>query len=113
MFIDIILEPAFEKTIKKIKDDKTKQLILTQLHKLKENPFIGKQLSGNLNGIYSLGFGAKPQYRIIYEIQPCPECGQDKQNTLSCSASEMASSSQIICTVTLILHDVVKREDAY
>jgi mRNA-degrading endonuclease RelE of RelBE toxin-antitoxin system len=83
MFVDITTELAFEKSLAKIKEATTKDLIFKQLEKLNANPFAGKKLSGNLANKYSLRFG---DYRLIYMIKPCPLCQQILKNKLSCES---------------------------
>ena len=59
----ISLDPYFERTFSKIKDQLTKEKILKQIIKIKENPEIGKPMRYTRKGIRELYI--KP-YRLSY-----------------------------------------------
>lgn len=44
----IELEPAFVKSLEKIKDAQTKKLLKAQINRLEATPFCGKGLSGEM-----------------------------------------------------------------
>jgi len=62
----------FERQYKKLPASVHKELYqLTD--DLQKNPQVGKSLKNNTQGLYSIGFSRKPQYRLLYsfnEIQP-------------------------------------------
>jgi mRNA interferase RelE/StbE len=47
-------------------DSKTKEIIRRKILKLKENPYLGKPLRGNLFGCYKIKVS---KYRVIYKIK--------------------------------------------
>lgn len=61
----IILENPAEKFFKKL-DKSTKERIAKKLFELEENPELGKPLTGNLSGLWSLRIG---DYRALYQIR--------------------------------------------
>lgn len=61
---EIILSKRSAKNLKKL-HGKNREKVLKTLFALKENPYFGKPLIGELKGLYSIK--AWP-YRIIYEI---------------------------------------------
>lgn len=106
------IDPTFAKSLEKIKEAQTKELLKEQLLLLQKDPFRGKQLSGNLNGIYSLGFGSRPQWRISYLLEACPICKQNLPNRHSCSC-DIPNEEASPCVATIYVLDFKKREDAY
>lgn len=42
--VKVVLDPSFEKTFSKIKDNSSKEKIIKQITKIKENPEIGKPM---------------------------------------------------------------------
>jgi len=60
----IILSGKAKKSLKKI-DPQDKPRILTALVRLRQNPFLGKKLSGEYKDCYSLRVWP---YRIVYKI---------------------------------------------
>ena len=61
---EIILSKRSAKNLKKL-SGKDREKILRALFALKEDPFLGKPLIGELKGLYSLRVWP---YRIVYEI---------------------------------------------
>jgi len=61
----VLLTRRFEKNFNKL-DDKTQARIKDAVLKLKDEPELGKSLTGDLAGEYSLRVGT---YRILYVIQ--------------------------------------------
>ena len=53
-----------KRILKKLKRDEQNK-ILNKIQKLKNNPHLGKRLSGNLYGLWKLRFD---KYRILYQI---------------------------------------------
>jgi mRNA-degrading endonuclease RelE of RelBE toxin-antitoxin system len=65
----MFLQPPAEKFVKKIKDDKLKQIIKEKLLAIKNNPYIGEAKKGDLSGLYCLdAFYNKTNYEIAYRI---------------------------------------------
>lgn len=62
---DIVFRSPAERFIKKL-DKNIKKEIINKIETLKENPRIGKPLSGDLAGLWRLRYD---KYRIIYEIK--------------------------------------------
>ena len=62
---EIIFRTPAERALKKL-DCSVRKKIFGKIKKLKENPFIGKPLSGNLSGLMKLRYD---KYRIIYRIR--------------------------------------------
>ena len=60
----VTLDKNAEKSLKKLKKSEQSK-ILGKIKKLKENPNLGKRLSGNLFGLWKLRID---KYRIFYEI---------------------------------------------
>ena len=60
---EILLYKKAQKFLEK-QDKKIKELLGKNIRALKENPFIGKPLSGNLKGLRSLRVN---KYRILYQ----------------------------------------------
>jgi mRNA interferase RelE/StbE len=57
--------PTFSKGLKRL--EKTTQIkILTEIMTLKKDPYIGKPLRGDWQGVYSLRIGT---YRVLYTIK--------------------------------------------
>ena len=64
MVYEVRIEPSAEKGLNKI-DKKYKSKILLNLNQLSINPYIGKKLTGQYEGLFSLRVWP---YRIIYKI---------------------------------------------
>jgi len=64
--VKVTFSEGFEKQLKKIKDNSTKEKIKKQVEKIIENPSVGKPLRYNLKGERTLYI--KP-YRLIYTIK--------------------------------------------
>tara|TARA_Y100000310_G_scaffold323719_1_gene384519 strand:+ start:649 stop:897 length:249 start_codon:yes stop_codon:yes gene_type:complete len=62
---EIILRNSAKRFLKKLKREERKSIIV-KIKKLKENPQLGKRLSGDLFGFWKLRFD---KYRIIYKIR--------------------------------------------
>jgi len=60
----INLDKDATKFLKKLKRGE-KELIIRKIEKLRQNPFLGKRLSGNLYGYWSLRFD---KFKVIYKI---------------------------------------------
>ena len=60
----ITLDKNAKRFLKKL-DKKEKENLINKIKKLKDNPNLGKRLSGNLYGLWKLRFD---KYRIIYQI---------------------------------------------
>jgi len=65
MVYEIFFHNRAQKTFNKL-DLSVKKNIKKGLEKLKQNPFIGKPLVGNLSGLWRLRV---EKYRIIYQIK--------------------------------------------
>jgi mRNA interferase RelE/StbE len=65
MPFEVILSEESQKFLKKC-DKSTKDRILDRLENLREDPRIGKPLTANLTGLWSLRIG---DYRAIYQIK--------------------------------------------
>lgn len=61
---EIIFKSPAKKFLKKL-DKSIQKKILNKIKQLKQNPFIGKPLVGNLSGLWRLRID---KYRIIYQI---------------------------------------------
>ena len=61
---EITFDINAKRILKKLKKDEQKN-ILNKIQKLKDNPNLGKRLSGNLYGLWKLRFD---KYRILYQI---------------------------------------------
>lgn len=57
--------------MKKLKDQRLKQKFLNVIYdEIAVNPYTGQQKSGDLSGIWAMGFNyAGTTYRVAYEIQ--------------------------------------------
>jgi len=64
MYNIIFRTPAL-KFLKKLKKQDKKK-VFEKINKLKNNPYLGKRLSGNLFGLWGLRFD---KFRIIYEVK--------------------------------------------
>ena len=62
---EIVFRGPAKKFLKKIKTNEQK-LIISKIKKLKDNPYLGERLSGNLHGFYKLRYD---KYRILYKIR--------------------------------------------
>lgn len=65
MVYEIIFHHKAQKTFNKL-DKSIKFKISKSVNKLKQNPFLGKPLVGNLSGLWRLRI---EKYRIIYQIK--------------------------------------------
>ena len=61
----VIITESAQKSLRKL-DKKIRDNIFNKLESLKEHPHIGKPLSANLSGFWSLRVG---DYRVIYQIK--------------------------------------------
>ena len=61
----IRVEPKAKKELKKIKSEKDIKRIYQAFLEIRKNPFLGKKLKGEFNGLYSLRIWP---YRIVYKI---------------------------------------------
>ncbi len=61
---EITFDINAKKILKKLKKSEQKN-ILNKIKNLRENPYMGKRLSGNLYGLWRLRFD---KYRILYQI---------------------------------------------
>ena len=61
----VIITESAQKSLRKL-DKNIRDNIFNKLESLKENPHIGKPLSANLSGFWSLRVG---DYRVIYQIK--------------------------------------------
>ncbi len=61
----VIITESAQKSLRKL-DKKIRDNIFNKLESLKENPHIGKLLSANLSGFWSLRVR---DYRVIYQIK--------------------------------------------
>ena len=64
--VDVVFEPIFKKNFKKIKDKTTKERIIKQTSKIKENPLIGKPMMHARKGTRELYI---PPYRMSYRLE--------------------------------------------
>ena len=64
--VDVILDPDFEKSFRKIKDNLMKEKIIKQISKIKENPEIGKPMMYVRKGSRELYISP---YRLSYRIE--------------------------------------------
>ena len=61
--VRVVLDPSFEKTFSKIKDNSSKEKIIKQIENIKENPEIGKPMMYSRKGTRELY--TKP-FRLSY-----------------------------------------------
>ena len=61
----VIFKNSAERLFRKL-DKFDQQRIVKKLRLLRQNPFLGKPLRGNLAGLWSLRVG---KYRVIYQIK--------------------------------------------
>ena len=66
MNFKVLLAPKSWRFLSKLKDREDKSRIEKKLKGLKENPEIGKPLTGKLAGLWSLRFG---KFRALYQIR--------------------------------------------
>ena len=62
---EVRIEKNARNFIKKL-DNSSQKEILKKIRKLKENPFMGKALTGNLSGLWRIRIG---KYRVVYQIK--------------------------------------------
>lgn len=80
---------SFEKDlVKKLqkKDNNFKLKLKEKLMTIETEPPINEPLTGNWQGsnTYKCKFSNNPEFRILYQIQPCRSCGQITANSLAC-----------------------------
>jgi len=63
---EVRLETFAKRFLKKLKDNQDKKRIIKKLRELEKNPKLGKPLTGNLSGLWSLRFG---KFRALYQIR--------------------------------------------
>lgn len=63
--VRIFLTRRFQKSFEKL-DSKMRERVKDVLLKIRENPYVGKRLTGDLAGDYSMRVGA---YRITYAVE--------------------------------------------
>jgi mRNA-degrading endonuclease RelE of RelBE toxin-antitoxin system len=64
--VDVIFESTFKKDFSKIKDAATKQKVIKQIAKIKDQPDIGKPMRYDRKGTRELYI---PPYRLSYEVR--------------------------------------------
>ncbi len=64
--VEVIFDPVFRKDFKKIKDNSTKERIIKQVAKIKDNPEIGKPMSFSRKGTRELHIAP---FRLSYSIK--------------------------------------------
>ena len=64
--VEVIFDPDFRKDFKKIKDNSTKEKIIKQVVKIKDNPEIGKLMRYARKGTRELYI---PPFRLSYKIE--------------------------------------------
>ena len=64
--VEVIFDPDFRKDFKKIKDNSTKEKIIKQVTKIKDNPEIGKPMKYTRKGTRELYI---PPFRLSYKIE--------------------------------------------
>ena len=64
--VDVVFDPDFRKDFKKIKDNSTKEKIIKQVSKIKDNPEIGKPMRYTRKGTRELYI---PPFRLSYKVE--------------------------------------------
>jgi len=64
--VDVIFDPCFEKSFKKIKDKTLKEKIIKQISKIKDDPEIGKPMQYTRKGTRELYISP---FRLSYKIK--------------------------------------------
>ena len=64
--VEIIFDPVFRKDFKRIKDNPTKDKIIKQISKIKENPEIGKPMRYGRKGTRELYISP---FRLSYKLE--------------------------------------------
>ena len=64
--VEVIFDPIFKKNFKKIKDNSTKERIIKQISKIRDNPEIGKPMRYERKGSKELYI---PPFRLSYKIE--------------------------------------------
>jgi len=64
--VEVIFDPDFKKDFKKIKDSSTKEKIIKQITKIKENPEIGKPMRYSRKGTRELYISP---FRLSYILE--------------------------------------------
>lgn len=64
--VDVIFDPDFKKVFQRIKDTVTKEKIIKQICKIKDNPTVGKPMKFLRKGTRELYI---PPYRLSYTIE--------------------------------------------
>jgi len=66
MSFRLLLSPKTQKFLDKLRSNEDRFRIEKKLKSLKNNPELGKPLTGNLSGLWSLRFG---KFRALYQIK--------------------------------------------
>lgn len=67
---DLIITPAAGKYLKKIKDKKLKALFKNAIDEIVEDPTVGDEKSGDLEGVLTYSFRYnKTDYRVAYTVE--------------------------------------------
>ena len=66
MSFKVLLSPKSQRFIDKLKNKEDKNRIEKKLKELRDNPELGKPLTGNLSGLWALRFG---KFRALYQIR--------------------------------------------
>ena len=65
----LVFLPPAKKFLKKIKDQKLRDIFKIAFENICKNPTIGQEKTGDLNGVYAYGFRYKKvDYRIAYKV---------------------------------------------
>jgi len=64
--VEVIFDPDFRKDFKKIKDNSTKEKIIRQISKIKDNPKIGKPMKYGRKGTRELYISP---FRLSYKVE--------------------------------------------
>ncbi|MBI4919537.1 type II toxin-antitoxin system RelE/ParE family toxin [archaeon] len=64
--VEVIFDPYFEKKFSKIKDSATKEKVVKQIEKIRDNPEIGKPMRYSRKGTRELYI---PPYRLSYKCE--------------------------------------------
>lgn len=64
--VDVTLDPDFEKSFRKVKDNLMKEKIINQISKIRENPEVGKPMRYTRKGSRELYVSP---YRLSYRIE--------------------------------------------
>ena len=64
--VEVIFDPVFKKDFKKIKDNSTKEKIIKQVSKMRDNPEIGKPMRYERKGTRELYIAP---FRLSYKVE--------------------------------------------